>query len=87
MAQAKSPQPPEVTRRAFLKRSDPAAFGESYAEYQLYDLYSDPHQLVNLAGRDGTLETSEDLRRRLLARIQEAGDRVADIKPPYFPYC
>jgi len=66
--------------------SKPAPFSDQYAEYQLYDLYSDPHQLVNLAGRDGTIEIAENLRQRLLARMKEAGDKVAEISPPLFPY-
>ena len=64
----------------------PAAFSDHYAEYQLYDLYSDPHQLLNLAGRDGTLEIAESLRQRLVSRMEEIGDKVAEISPPFFPY-
>jgi arylsulfatase A-like enzyme len=66
--------------------SVPAPFSDHYAEYQLYDLYSDPHQLVNLAGRDGTLEIAENLRQRLVSRMEEVGDKVAEISPPFFPY-
>jgi arylsulfatase A-like enzyme len=66
--------------------STPAAFSHQYAEYQLYDLYSDPHQLVNLAGRDGTIEISESLRQRLLSHMKEVGDKAAEIRTPYFPY-
>ena len=66
--------------------STPAPFSEHYAEYQLYDLYSDPHQLVNLAGRDGTLEIAEQLQQRLKARMAEAGDKAAEISQPFFPY-
>jgi hypothetical protein len=66
--------------------TEPAPFSDHYAEYQLYDLYSDPHQLVNLAGRDGTLEIAENLRQRLLSRMKEVGDKVAEISPPFFPY-
>jgi hypothetical protein len=66
--------------------STPEPSSDHYAEYQLYDLYSDPHQLVNLAGRDGTVEIAEDLRQRLKVRMQEAGDKVAEISQPFFPY-
>jgi arylsulfatase A-like enzyme len=66
--------------------STPAPFSDHYAEYQLYDLYSDPHQLLNLAGRDGTLEIAESLRQRLVSRMEESGDKVAEISPPFFPY-
>jgi arylsulfatase A-like enzyme len=66
--------------------SPPAPWSDHYAEYQLYDLYADPHQLVNLAGRDGTLQTAETLRKRLMLRMKEAGDKPAEISPPLFPY-
>jgi hypothetical protein len=66
--------------------SVPAPSSDHYAEYQLYDLYSDPHQLLNLAGRDGTLEIAESLRQRLVSRMEEVGDKVAEISPPFFPY-
>jgi arylsulfatase A-like enzyme len=53
----------------------------SYVEYQLYDLFADPHQLVNLAGRRETQEISAHLRERLLARMKEAGEKDARIVP------
>ncbi len=57
-----------------------------YTEYQLYDLYSDPHQLVNLAGRRETREISARLRERLRARMLEAGEQPAEILPaPLYP--
>jgi arylsulfatase A-like enzyme len=52
-----------------------------YTEYQLYDLYSDPHQLVNLAGRRETREIAARLRERLKARMVEAGEQPAEILP------
>ena len=52
-----------------------------YSEYQLYDLYADPHQLVNLAGRRETRDVSAHLRERLRARMQEAGEAPAEILP------
>ena len=52
-----------------------------YTEYQLYDLYADPHQLVNLAGRRETREVSAHLRERLRARMTEAGEQPAEILP------
>ena len=66
--------------------STPEPFSDHYAEYQLYDLSSDPHQLVNLAGREGTLEIAEKLRQRMKARMADAGDKVAEISQPFFPY-
>jgi arylsulfatase A-like enzyme len=57
-----------------------------YTEYQLYDLYSDPHQLVNLAGRRETHDVSTGLRDRLRARMIEAGEQPAEIVPaPLYP--
>ena len=53
----------------------------SYTEYQLYDLFSDPDQLVNLAGRRQTRDISTQLRGRLAARMTEAGESSAEIKP------
>jgi arylsulfatase A-like enzyme len=52
-----------------------------YTEYQLYDLYADPHQLLNLAGRRETREVSAHLRDRLRARMAEAGEQPAEIVP------
>jgi hypothetical protein len=64
----------------------PGCSSDHYAEYQLYPLCADPHQLVNLAGRDGTIEIAEDLRQRLKLRMQEVGDKVAEISQPFFPH-
>ena len=63
-----------------------------YVEYQMYNLAADPHQLVNLAGRRDVpslvhylgervdVEVAAHLRRRLLARMEEAGEPRATIK-------
>jgi len=58
------------------------AFSETYTEYQLYDLYSDPWELVNLAGRSGYREISEVLRHKLSRKIEDTEKRKADILPP-----
>lgn len=60
--------------------------GDIYSEYMLYDLYADPYQHVNLAGRAPYAAASEKLRERLLDRIFEAGGVRAKIEPSYFPY-
>lgn len=77
--------------------ADPSMTGEhpyskSYVEYQMYNLASDPHQLVNLAGRRDVpklvhsigdradVEVADHLRQRLLAHMAEAGDPPAEIK-------
>jgi arylsulfatase A-like enzyme len=59
---------------------------EKYVEYMLYDNYADPYQHVNLAGRTPYQPVLTDLRRRLLARMKEAGDPAATIEPAWFPY-
>jgi hypothetical protein len=57
-----------------------------YVEYLLYDLYADPYQHVNLAGREPYRDTAGELRRRLAERIQEASGAAAAIDPCWFPY-
>jgi hypothetical protein len=52
----------------------------------LYDNLADPAQLVNLAGRAQYQQVTADLRRRMLARMKEAGDPAATIDPAWFPY-
>jgi arylsulfatase A-like enzyme len=67
-----------------------------YDEYQMYDLLADPHQLLNLAGRQdvaaivhpegdrGTLaQTAAQLRERLIARMVEAGEDAPQIAPSH----
>ena len=62
------------------------ASSSQYEEYQLYNLYSDPHELVNLAGRRDTREISGVLRERLRRKMLEAGEGIAEIKPkPLYP--
>jgi arylsulfatase A-like enzyme len=57
-----------------------------YEEYQLYDLFADPQQLVNLAGRHEASAVAEQLRRRLQTRMREAGEQVPEIAPkPLYP--
>ncbi len=63
-----------------------APYSDRYVEYQLYDLFSDPHQLVNLTGRDESLRVAAELRERLKVRMADAGDHPAEIGPPIFPY-
>ena len=54
-----------------------AANAEKYVEYVLYDNNADPYQHVNLAGRAPFQRVTADLRRRMLARMKEAGDPAA----------
>ena len=57
------------------------AKASTYVEYQLYDLSSDPHQLVNLGGRRETRPIASQLRARLLTRMKEVGEEPAEILP------
>src|SRR5690348_1288961 len=59
---------------------------DSYVEYMLYDNRADPFQHTNLAGFTQTKKISEELRARLIQRIQEAGDPAPTIEPAWFPY-
>jgi hypothetical protein len=63
-----------------------AGNAEKYIEYALYDNLADPEQQVNLAGRQPYQQIAAELRRRLLARMKEAGDPPATIEPAWFPY-
>jgi hypothetical protein len=64
----------------------PVPSAAQYIEYMLYDLTADPYQHVNLAGRAPYQQIAADLRRRLLARIQESGGASPAIEPCWFPY-
>jgi hypothetical protein len=59
---------------------------DRYVEYIHYDLYADPFQHVNLAGRTTHKAVADQLRTRLLARITEAGGTTPNIDPAWFPY-
>jgi len=63
-----------------------AANAEKYVEYVLYDNHADPAQQVNLAGRQPYQQITAELRKRMLARMREAGDPAAAIEPAWFPY-
>jgi len=65
-------------------KSHPSA--TTYVEYQLYDCFADPHQLVNLAGRRETRDLAAHLRERLAFRMKEAGEESSQILPaPLYP--
>ena len=65
---------------------------DRYEEYQMYNLFDDPHQLLNLAGRRGNPrlvhydgdaplpDVAAHLRERLIARMVEAGEPRAEIE-------
>jgi arylsulfatase A-like enzyme len=73
---------------AIAARNPPVrtASSDRYVEYQMYDLFADPHELINLAGRREYREAAKDLRARLLARMAEVGERNPVIDDaPYYP--
>jgi arylsulfatase A-like enzyme len=69
-----------------------ASSSNQYEEYQMYNLFDDPHQLLNLAGRQDNpqlvhyqgaqsmQDAAAHLRERLLARMVEAGESRAEIQ-------
>lgn len=59
---------------------------DRYVEYIHYDLYADPFQHVNLAGCATQKTVAEQLRARLLTRIQEASGATPAIDAAWFPY-
>ena len=64
------------------------AFGMRPAE-ELYDLKSDPHQMVNLAGSTAMTEVQVSLRGRLFDHLKKTGDpRVVGgtVDWDYYPY-
>ncbi|MGG1515489.1 sulfatase-like hydrolase/transferase [Paenibacillus oryzisoli] len=57
------------------------AGADTYGEDFLYDLQSDPHELNNLIGVEAFNHIAAELRMRLIARMQEAGETAPTIKP------
>jgi uncharacterized sulfatase len=57
---------------------------DTYAERYLYDLRADPHQRVNLAGREAYREVAADLRATLLDRMEDIEGTRASIDPAPF---
>src|SRR5579884_537192 len=64
-------------------KSQPSS--DLYVEYMMYDLYADPFQHVNLAGRAPYAKVAQELRDRLLERVREASGLQPKISPCYFP--
>ena len=67
----------------FAPDADPRAdaASESYVERYLYDLRADPHEAVNLVGRDDTRAVADELRTRLIDRMIAAGEPQPTIEP------
>jgi len=68
---------------AVAQDADPwdEAASSRYREQALYDLASDPYELVNLAGLRSHRKEAAALRERLLRRIAEAGEAEPVIEP------
>ncbi|MCG5218174.1 sulfatase-like hydrolase/transferase [Streptosporangium soli] len=68
---------------AVAEEADPwhTASADRYREQALYDLASDPHELVNLAGMPSHREIADGLAARLARRMSEAGERTPVIDP------
>jgi arylsulfatase A-like enzyme len=58
---------------------DPGA--DCYNEDALYDLYADPYELNNLIGYSSHQEVTRTMRKRLLRRLEEAGEPRPTILP------
>jgi arylsulfatase A-like enzyme len=54
---------------------------DNYHEYQLYDQRSDPHELVNLAGRKEYRQVADQLREELVKLVTASGDPEPQIAP------
>jgi arylsulfatase A-like enzyme len=54
---------------------------DTYTEAYLYDLESDPYELVNLIGFESHRETADIMGQRLIRRMTEAGERTPVIIP------
>lgn len=63
------------------KKGDRDPNSDFYLEYQLYDLYADPYELVNLAGRAEYRQVASELRERLIRLMTEAGEKKPVIEP------
>ncbi|MDE1163043.1 MAG: sulfatase-like hydrolase/transferase [Acidobacteriaceae bacterium] len=59
---------------ADLSGSSTSPAAESYTEYQLYDQRGDPHELINLAGRQEYRKKADELRERLKELLRAAGE-------------
>jgi uncharacterized sulfatase len=60
---------------------DEDPFADAYVDECLYDLDADPHERRNLVGDGEYAEVAGRLRERLGARMDEAGEPPADLRP------
>lgn len=59
---------------------------DRYVEFMMYDLYADPYQHVNLAGRVTHQKEREELRNRLAACMHDFIGESSPIEADWFPY-
>ena len=64
------------------KRAD--SHSTEYTERYLYDLYSDPHELVNLIGRASHRQIANELQLRLIERMVTIGEPRPKVTPARF---
>jgi hypothetical protein len=55
--------------------SETGGGSSKYVEDCLYDLHADPHELTNLVGHGSMRKVADDLQRRLVRRMVEAGEQ------------
>lgn len=58
-----------------------ASTSTEYTERYLYDLYSDPHELVNLIGRGSHRKIADELQARLIERMAAVGEPRPKVTP------
>jgi arylsulfatase A-like enzyme len=54
---------------------------DQYIDYQMYDLFADPYEQVNLVGRNGYKDQCTELRERLKKLMVAAGEPQPEILP------
>lgn len=52
---------------------------DQYTDYQMYDLFADPHEQVNLVGRTEYKDQATEVRERLKKLMVEAGEKAPEI--------
>jgi arylsulfatase A-like enzyme len=57
---------------------------DEYVERYLYDLAADPYEQTNLVGRDDYRAVADELRRRLVERIEEVEGKSVDVRAAEF---
>ncbi len=69
------------------KRGSVDPDSEQYVDYQMYDLFADPHEQVNLIGRSEHKDKCAELRERLKKLMVAAGEKEPEIIPAKLYAC